>query len=39
VPGFEFRLSDGNGTLVLGNAPGSAEAKDVGDVRIELAKE
>jgi RNA polymerase sigma factor (sigma-70 family) len=39
LPGFEFRLSDGQGRLNLGTAPRSGEAKELGTVRIEREKE
>jgi RNA polymerase sigma factor (sigma-70 family) len=35
LPGREFRLSDGTGEVVIGAAPDSGQAKDVGDVRIK----
>ena len=36
IPGFEFRLSDGKGNLLLGQPPGSGETKDLGDVQLRM---
>ncbi|HKB02910.1 MAG TPA: sigma-70 family RNA polymerase sigma factor [Gemmataceae bacterium] len=35
LPGYEFRLSDGMGEVVIGPAPDSGQTKDQGDVRTQ----
>jgi hypothetical protein len=39
LPGYEFRLSDNKGELPLGEAPRSGQTKDLGDVRMNRARE